>query len=79
MPDAIDREACATIVDGLTTPWSEYHLEDVRLIHRDDFAILTYRALGHRQGSAPVRMRISSVYVPGDSGWLLLQHQQTFV
>jgi hypothetical protein len=79
MPDAIDREACAAIIDGLTTPWSEYQLEDVRLVRRADSAILTYRARGHRDGSLPVTMRVSSVIVPGDRGWLFLLHQQTFV
>jgi ketosteroid isomerase-like protein len=79
MPEAIDRESCAQIVDGLTTPWAEYHLDDVRLIHRGDYAILTYRARGHRDGTPPITMRISTVYVPGDRGWLLLLHQQTLV
>ena len=76
---AIDRDACAAIVDGNETPWQSYEIDDARLVPlATGAAVITYRATAQPEGGNRFAMLVSSVYVRRDEKWLLAFHQQTF-
>jgi hypothetical protein len=76
---AIDRDTCATIVDGNETPWQSYQIYEARLVPLAmGVAVITYRATAQPEGGNRFAMLVSSAYVRRDENWLLAFHQQTF-
>ena len=59
-------------------PWSTFNLEDLRFTQAGpDGAVVTYRATAQREGDAPYRALMSSVYARRDGAWRLVLHQQS--
>jgi uncharacterized protein (TIGR02246 family) len=73
----LDRQQSLRAIAG-APPWASYDLEDVRVIEAGpDGAVVTYRAIARREGEAPYRAWMSSVYARRDGGWRLVLHQQS--
>jgi hypothetical protein len=71
-----DRAAVVSSMGG--SPWTAYHLDDVRELHpTDDTAVVAYAAVAERVGSPAYSALVSSLYVRRPSGWKLAVHQQT--
>ena len=59
-------------------PWATFDLEDVRVVEAGaDGAVVIYRATARREGEAPYRAWMSSVYARRDGRWRLVLHQQS--
>lgn len=58
--------------------WSDVEMSDRLLGRADDEVIaLAHRAKGMRDGQEPYHCFCTSTYRRADTGWLLIQHQQT--
>jgi uncharacterized protein (TIGR02246 family) len=72
----LDRHQSLRTIAG-APPWASFDLEDVRVIEAGpDGAIVVYRAVATREGEAPYRAWMSSVYARRDGSWRLVLHQQ---
>jgi uncharacterized protein (TIGR02246 family) len=73
----LDRQQSLRAIAG-APPWASFDLEDVRVIETGpDGALVTYRAIAQREGEAPYRAWMSSVYARRDGAWRLVLHQQS--
>ena len=76
----IDRETCASVVDGNDAPWEWYRIEDVHLVELcAEAAVVSYRAEAKPDGSNPFSMLVGSAYARRAGRWLLAFHQQTIL
>ena len=73
---SLDRAATVRAIAG-ERPWQSYRLDDVRVAHVGDTAVITYRATARREDEAEYRARMSSVYARVDQRWRLVLHQQS--
>ncbi len=73
----LDREsAMRALADA--PRWDSVEMSDRRLARfGKDIAVLAYRAAGRRGADPAYACFSSSTYRGGDSGWHLIQHQQT--
>ena len=73
----LDRAQSLRAIAG-APPWASFELEDVRVVAAGiDGAVVTYRATAQREGEAPYRAWMSSVYARRDGTWRLVLHQQS--
>lgn len=73
----LDRAQSLRAIAG-APPWASFDLEDVRIVEAGpDGAIVTYRATAQREGEAPYRAWMSSVYARRGGSWRLVLHQQS--
>ena len=73
---ALDKEQTVQAIAS-AAPWSAFDLSDLRVIELGHEAIVTYRAVAHREGEAQYQAWMSSVYAFRDGAWRLVLHQQT--
>lgn len=60
------------------SPWSEFELADIRIVHiTPDAAFLTYRARARREGEAEYAAVMTSAYARREGRWRLVLHQQS--
>lgn len=69
----------AAILKGLegAAPWRRVTLSAQAETRHPGIAVLAYRAEAWRDGAEPWRALCTSVWRQGDSGWQLIQHQQS--
>lgn len=69
----------AAILQGLegAEPWRRVTMTDRAQARHGDTMVLAYRAEAWRGGAEPWRALCTSVWRHGDSGWQLIQHQQS--
>ena len=73
----LDREATIDAVAS-STGWSEFELDDFRIVQlTDKSAAAAYRASAVGTDGSSYSAYCGSVYVRGESAWLLALHQQT--
>ena len=68
------------IIDSLRDAprWSDVVMSAQVLKHPSgDVAVLAYQAEGNRDAASPYRALCTSTYLRLDSGWRIVQHQQT--
>ncbi|GGH52498.1 DUF4440 domain-containing protein [Frigidibacter albus] len=57
--------------------WREVDMAGRHLAETDGLCVLGYVATANREGAAPYRAACSSAWVRRESGWKIVQHQQT--
>jgi hypothetical protein len=73
----LDKHAALEAMRG-AEPWSDYRLEDVRILEvGDDVGVIVYRAHARRGAQPPYEAVMSSTYERRDGTWRLVLHQQT--
>jgi hypothetical protein len=76
-PGAVLDRAQSLDAIASADPWSEYRIEDPRLVELGETAaLLTYRAEAVRNG-APYRAMMTTAYVRDRDRWRVALHQQT--
>lgn len=69
----------AQIIESLRDAprWTGLDMRDRRILRPGGVLVLAYRAEARRGEDQPYRALCSSLYLPTNSGWKMLTHQQT--
>ena len=74
---SLDRHQSLRAIAG-APPWASFDLDDVRVVEAGPgCAVVIYRATAQREGEAPYRACMSSVYARRGGSWRLVLHQQS--